>query len=395
MRLRVHRGRRAAERSRSPPASSSASARRSPSASTRCSPSAAWPASTATSRRSSSRTSGPSRAPRCAPSPDAEPTTSTWRPSPSPGWCSARGCGSRCRRTCPTPQRLRPAAGRRRRRLGRRLAADAGPREPRAALAAPRRPGPAGARRPGFELTERLTVHPEYVTAGEPWLDPRVAGHVARARRPGDRAGERRRRACPVGRPWQEPDPEWGSSGRIDLHVDGRHRPGAPATAAATSTPSTATGRRCGTKVPPAAATASARGAPTRLDADVAAALRAAERDPAALTEDQALALVHADGAGARRARPDRRRPAPRGRRRRRDLRRQPEHQLHQRLLHRLPVLRVRAAAQGRRRVHALARRGRRPRRGGLAARRHRGLHAGRHRPAPARRRRTSTSPAR
>ena len=31
----------------------------------------------------------------------------------------------------------------------------------------------------GFELAARLTVHPEYVRAGEPWLDPRVSAHVA------------------------------------------------------------------------------------------------------------------------------------------------------------------------------------------------------------------------
>src|SRR5688500_16436622 len=31
----------------------------------------------------------------------------------------------------------------------------------------------------GFELKPRLTVHPEYVVAGEPWLDPRVSAHVA------------------------------------------------------------------------------------------------------------------------------------------------------------------------------------------------------------------------
>src|SRR5690606_26693358 len=31
----------------------------------------------------------------------------------------------------------------------------------------------------GFALQERLTVHPEYVRAGEPWIDPRVSGHVA------------------------------------------------------------------------------------------------------------------------------------------------------------------------------------------------------------------------
>ena len=42
----------------------------------------------------------------------------------------------------------------------------------------------------GFELRARLTVHPEYVVAGEPWIDPRVSGHVGRPgrrRRPGAR----------------------------------------------------------------------------------------------------------------------------------------------------------------------------------------------------------------
>ena len=90
-------------------------------------------------------------------------------------------------------------------------------------------------------------------------------------------------------------------------------------------------------------------------------------------------------GAAAGAGLPAGRRPAPRDRRRRRDLRRQPQHQLHQRLLRRVPVLRVRAAAHGRRRLLALPRRGRRPRPGGLGARRHRGLHAGRHRPRAAR----------
>src|SRR3569833_3818949 len=31
----------------------------------------------------------------------------------------------------------------------------------------------------GFELKERLTIYPEYVKAGEPWLDPRITRHVA------------------------------------------------------------------------------------------------------------------------------------------------------------------------------------------------------------------------
>jgi FO synthase len=150
----------------------------------------------------------------------------------------------------------------------------------------------------GFELTERLTVHPEYVTAGEPWLDPRVAGHVAAL---ADTAtGLANARAVPAGRPWQEPDPEWGSSGRTDLHVtvDTTGRTGdrrgdfdavygdweelrAKVVAAGTGSGAPAGG---------------GAGAPSRLAGDVAAALRAAERDPGGLTEDQALALVHADG---------------------------------------------------------------------------------------------------
>ena len=68
----------------------------------------------------------------------------------------------------------------------------------------------------GFSLAERLTVHPEYVRAGEPWIDPRVSGHVAALAqddglaRPGVR---------PSGLPWQEPDGGFASVGRTDLHA--------------------------------------------------------------------------------------------------------------------------------------------------------------------------------
>jgi FO synthase len=141
----------------------------------------------------------------------------------------------------------------------------------------------------GFTLTERLTVHPEYVLAGEPWLDPRVAGHVAALADPA--TGLANPAALPVGRPWQEPDPEWGSSGRIDLHaaIDTEGR----------------TGDRRGDfdavygdweALRERAGVTSGAGAPERLDGDVAAALRAAERDPAGLSEAAAMALVHADG---------------------------------------------------------------------------------------------------
>jgi FO synthase len=145
----------------------------------------------------------------------------------------------------------------------------------------------------GFELTERLTVHPEYAAAGEPWLDPRVSGHVqALMVAPGadgtGRIGLAEPAAKPVGRPWQEPDPEWGSSGRIDLNVSidtvGR------------------TGDRRGDfddvygDWQALAEKAAVTGAPERIDGDVAAALRTAERDPRALTEEQAIVLAHVDG---------------------------------------------------------------------------------------------------
>ena len=65
-------------------------------------------------------------------------------------------------------------------------------------------------------------------------------------------------------------------------------------------------------------------------------------------------------GRGARRAVPRRRRPPRRGRRSRGHLRPQPEHQLHERLLRRMPVLRVRAA-RGRRRSPTPSRSARSP----------------------------------
>ena len=72
----------------------------------------------------------------------------------------------------------------------------------------------------GFTLVERLTAHPEYVRAPEPWLDPRIRPHVAALADPVTGLGIAGLQ--PVGRPWQEPDPEWGTagSGRVDLHVE-------------------------------------------------------------------------------------------------------------------------------------------------------------------------------
>jgi FO synthase len=137
----------------------------------------------------------------------------------------------------------------------------------------------------GFRLAERLTIYPEYVLAGEPWLDPRVAGHVAALAEPG--TGLAREDTRPLGRPWQEPDGGWQASGRTALHVE-------------VDTTGRTDERRgdfdsvygdwneLAAKVP---------SAPRRMDADIAEALRRAERDPAGLSDDDALALLHADGA--------------------------------------------------------------------------------------------------
>ncbi len=144
----------------------------------------------------------------------------------------------------------------------------------------------------GFRLVERLTAHPSYVRAETPWLDPRVLPHV-RALTDPDSAlalvGPGGAVVSPVGQPWQEPDAEWESSGRTDLF-------------AAVDTEGRTEDRRgdfdsvygdwnaLRDKVFTPGASS--------LDSDVRAALRAAERDPSGLTDDQALTLMSADGAG-------------------------------------------------------------------------------------------------
>ena len=161
----------------------------------------------------------------------------------------------------------------------------------------------------GFTLRERLTVYPPYIR--EPWLDPRVARHVAALADP--RTGLANEAARPEGMPWQEPDGGWGdASGRTDLHVSidtigrsadrredfsevygdweilsERTRLTADASAISTAEPA-----------PAGAPAESAPAAPAvARPGEVAAALRQAERDPAALTDDQAVALLGADGA--------------------------------------------------------------------------------------------------
>ena len=58
----------------------------------------------------------------------------------------------------------------------------------------------------GFTLRERLTIYPPYIR--EPWLDPRLARHVAALADPA--TGLAADGARPRGLPWQEPDGGWG-----------------------------------------------------------------------------------------------------------------------------------------------------------------------------------------
>jgi FO synthase len=138
----------------------------------------------------------------------------------------------------------------------------------------------------GFRLVERLTVYPPYVRLGEPWLDPRVRPHVDALAAPDGLADASAR---PRGLPWQDADVAWDSAGRIDLH-----------------TTIDTTGRTSDRRADfdsvygdwsTVRSEAVRTSAPVRLDADVTAALRRAERDPAGLSDSDALALLYADGA--------------------------------------------------------------------------------------------------
>jgi FO synthase len=140
----------------------------------------------------------------------------------------------------------------------------------------------------GFRLVERLTVYPRYVLDGGSWLDPRIVPHVRALA--DETTGLAREGAVPRGIDWQDPDDAWTSAGRVDLHTaidsvgrsDDRRGDFDEVYGDWDSVREAA--KRTGRTV-------------TRLDGDVASALRAAERDPGGLSDSDAMALFAADGA--------------------------------------------------------------------------------------------------
>ncbi|MDO3648056.1 bifunctional FO biosynthesis protein CofGH [Nocardia mangyaensis] len=148
----------------------------------------------------------------------------------------------------------------------------------------------------GFTLVERTSAHPKYVRAGHPWIDPRIGAHVDALSDPA--TGLARPDAMPVGLPWQEPDESWDSVGRVDLNTaidtEGRNTESRSDSGLGQE----ALGAFGDWETVRENARDLAVIAPVRLDSEVAEALRAAEKDPAGLTDDQYLALATADGAG-------------------------------------------------------------------------------------------------
>ncbi|WP_201265179.1 bifunctional FO biosynthesis protein CofGH [Rhodococcus sp. P1Y] len=140
----------------------------------------------------------------------------------------------------------------------------------------------------GYTLVERSAAQPQYVLAGAPWIDPRISAHVRALSDP--ETGMARAGVKPTGLPWQEPDEEWESSGRVDLNTEIDTQ-----------------GRNTETRSDLANAFGDWESIREqvrdlagleRVDRDLVSALHAAEKDPAGLSDEQYLALATAEGPG-------------------------------------------------------------------------------------------------
>ncbi len=214
---------------------------------------------------------------------------SSWPPSRSRACCWGRGCGSSRPPNLVSEAECLGVDRRGCRRLGRGVAAHPD-------HVNPERPWPnldslaAITAQAGYTLVERTAAQPQYVLAGHPWIDPRIGAHVRAVADPV--TGLARADVKPAGLPWQEPDEEWVSSGRVDLNTeidtDGRN----------TETRSDLGSAFGDWETVREQVLELGRAAPARVDTDVLSALRSAERDPATLSDDEYLALATADGDG-------------------------------------------------------------------------------------------------
>jgi FO synthase len=140
----------------------------------------------------------------------------------------------------------------------------------------------------GYTLRERLTVYPRYVVRDH-WIDVRLHDHVHALAVDG---GLAREGTSPVGRPWQEPDGGLDTVGRADLHetIDTTGR-----TDDRRGDFDSVYGDWTELRTQLAAGVV-----PPRLDSDMAAGLRLAADNPAALLDERheaaAMALLTADG---------------------------------------------------------------------------------------------------
>ncbi|MFK3981006.1 bifunctional FO biosynthesis protein CofGH [Micromonospora sp. NPDC050397] len=152
----------------------------------------------------------------------------------------------------------------------------------------------------GFTLRERLTIYPEYVRRGDPWLDPRLDPHVSALADPA--TGLAVESARPVGRAWQEPEDAFVPGGRTDLHatIDTTGRTD-DRRGDFDSVYGDWTQLAAQVSLDAQAVARSGGAAAERPSADLLAGLKLAAEDPAALLEprheDAAMALFAADGA--------------------------------------------------------------------------------------------------
>ncbi|HYU56873.1 MAG TPA: 5-amino-6-(D-ribitylamino)uracil--L-tyrosine 4-hydroxyphenyl transferase CofH, partial [Actinomycetota bacterium] len=139
----------------------------------------------------------------------------------------------------------------------------------------------------GHALRERLTIYPEYAARPDPWIAGRMHAPVERLLGEDGLAADGR---VPQGVPWQDPEVAWKPR-EISLTF------AKPRAAGLRDDERDVYGDWDALEVPATRDWARVRVPPDRLDADIRSALaKAADGEPDAITEPEALALYRAEG---------------------------------------------------------------------------------------------------